>query len=183
MSGCIWFTFSSLFIGIWAAAFQSNRQTCFVFAFSSLFIGIWAAAMETITDAKLNEIFQFPLHRDLGCSIGRGGVGYGRGYFQFPLHRDLGCSDSVNPCVRDGSQGFQFPLHRDLGCSTSNMNVARYDLAFQFPLHRDLGCSSTGIAYILMKTTFQFPLHRDLGCSIEEKAENKQNAKLSVPSS
>ena len=37
--------------------------------------------------------------------------------FQFPLHRDLGCSlDNLLKALKDGMT-FQFPLHRDLGCS------------------------------------------------------------------
>ena len=62
-------TFSSLIIGIWAAANRVRMEGRVVVSFSSLIIGIWAAAAKTVnTYAYIIAFFQFPHHRDLGCS-------------------------------------------------------------------------------------------------------------------
>jgi len=65
-------------------------------AFSSLIIGIWAAAREVQAWAILERVFQFPHHRDLGCSGKLADIREARGgCFQFPHHRDLGCSPII----------------------------------------------------------------------------------------
>jgi len=205
--------FSSLIIGIWAAAFlKISLRSGLNAPFSSLIIGIWAAASldaAAWVDGMLG--FQFPHHRDLGCSARNSSPGPSPTHpfssliigiwaaatlrarfsgtkpgFQFPHHRDLGCSP---PFFGETSNGatFQFPHHRDLGCSMPGPLHACWirNTRFQFPHHRDLGCSDVGILDGAWPSSiFQFPHHRDLGCSGSADFVVAESwLQLSVPSS
>ena len=129
--------------------------------FSSLIIGIWAAAAIPTNRPGWTSRFQFPHHRDLGCS----GVLY---------------TPPPAPAAT-----FQFPHHRDLGCSIAVQARAPILLCFQFPHHRDLGCSvPENFVEVWAQCPFQFPHHRDLGCSVARCGRvGGRNAWLSVPSS
>ena len=134
--------------------------------FSSLIIGIWAAAKSWLTRSPSNPAFQFPHHRDLGCSFNGPLWRQAQGIFQFPHHRDLGCSSGKDRARDSSGDSFQFPHHRDLGCSS----LSSYSSIFSPSSFSSLIIGIWAAALVGEEVTtdvkvFQFPHHRDLGCS------------------
>ena len=189
------------------------------YPFSSLFIGIWAAAPLSIKDPYSLHSFQFPLHRDLGCSaLTFLTPALAFADFQFPLHRDLGCSTVTSLSISRpmptfsslfigiwaaarGNRHFikspkylSVPSSQGFGLQRSNLQAqsvffvltfsslfigiwaaARYChksqmdcYALSVPSSQGFGLQQTSLQTMLnLMRIFQFPLHRDLGCSID----------------
>jgi len=113
-------------------------------SFSSLIIGIWAAAVIISTYLKQITSFQFPHHRDLGCSSGKDRARDSSGdSFQFPHHRDLGCSAGLSSLIISKMKTFSSLIIGIWAAALLFHLTHKIMRSFQFPHHRDLGCSSS----------------------------------------
>ena len=134
--------FSSLYIGILAATFHFHRQGRGWYCFSSLYIGILAATLATAPGSDPPCPFQFPLHRDPRCNLGRRCIKRTKAKVSVPFTSGSSLQPVCSPDRR-----FRIPhvvsVPFTSGSSLQHIQMSRShpNPQFQFPLHRDPRCN------------------------------------------